>query len=146
MAPYKIPNIDGLEDWEIGLLCELRILKQAGVIDHVLDLMASVLEALYGEAERQEAERREKERKRVIRRDSKKYGPLAEGLKGVRGYHSMSPENLRKLINEGTMAGKLLAQSGFKRKEILEAMWQEIAQKARYAGINSCRKYVGSTS
>jgi hypothetical protein len=147
MASSKIPKVDGLEDWEIGLLSELRILKEADVLDHALDAIASTLEVLYAEADRIEAEKIAKERDRVIKKESSEHGPLADGLMRVHWYRAMTPPKyLRALITQRTVVGGMLAKSGYKRREILKVFYQEIAEKARMAGILRCRRYVGNLS
>ncbi len=144
MAANKIPKIDGLEDWEIGILSELRILKEADVLDHALEAIASTMEVLYAEADRMDAEKAALERDRGIEKESKLHGPMAAGLKRVHWYRAMTPPKyFRTLISERTVAGGLLTRSGYKRHEILKVFYQEIAEKARMAGINKVRRYVG---
>ncbi len=119
MPRHGVPKLDGLEDWELELLWEMRILKQAGVVDHVLDAIVSTLEVLYLESERRE--------------------PRAKDAS------MRAPEFVSRLISERTTAGKLLKESGYKRADIQKELRREIAQKARQKGINACRAYISST-
>lgn len=50
---WRIANVSGLDDREMGLLAELRILDEANMLAPVLEMMAASLEALYVESERQ---------------------------------------------------------------------------------------------
>lgn len=52
----------------------------------------------------------------------------------------------KRIFREATLARLLRAKSGFTRAEIFKEFCREIAQKAYYAGMNSCRRYVSSTS
>ena len=60
---WQMPNVSGLEDREVGLLIELRILNEANVIAPVLEMIAASLEALFLESERQAWQKAQKRRR-----------------------------------------------------------------------------------
>lgn len=138
-------KIQSLEDWEYGLVCELRILKEAGVLDEVLNLMTSLLEILYTESEKAALEQASKKLKLRISRQAKKQNSIASAFDKTDLFKQATPERYRELIKEKTVCGRMLFTSGFSRKEILQVYYEEIAKKAKLAGINRCRSYVSGT-
>jgi hypothetical protein len=139
----KIPRVEGLDDWEMGLLGELRLLKEAEALAPVLDTIASLMAALSIEADRREWQRertaRESAAKQVYKKSSVRttFTPL-----------QFKPDNalLRRLIVENTASGKFLSRLDRDyRHEIRAAMYAEIAEKARWASVNACRAYVGAS-
>lgn len=143
-----IPRVDALGDEEMGLLLELRILNEGGVLGPVLDAIASGLEALYLEGERQALERKQRE---VRERAGKPGAPTAFGSAMRKAADTPSQFTLKTprystALLEKTASGMWLMRLDYKRrKEIQEVMRAEIGAKAKQAGMNSCRAYVGST-
>ncbi|OGL15865.1 MAG: hypothetical protein A3F92_09485 [Candidatus Rokubacteria bacterium RIFCSPLOWO2_12_FULL_71_22] len=145
----KIPDIAGLDDWEMGLLMEMRILKEAGVLTPVIEVMATCLEVLYLEAERQAWQKSEKRREEEFKSQAKRQ--RLPGKAFQKGYIPLQfkPDNalIRRLIAERTAAGKWLSRLDRElRRDIARSMVEEIAAKARQAGVNACRAYIGATS
>ena len=144
----KIPNISGLEDWEIGLVSEARILKEADALTPVMEVMAACLEVLYLEAERQAWQKSEKRREEEFKSRAKRQ--RLPGKAFQKGYIPVQfkPDNalVRRLIAERTAAGQWLSRLDRElRRDIVRSMFEEIAAKARQAGMNACRAYIGAT-
>ncbi len=145
----KIPNVTGLDDWEMGLLMEMRILKEADALAPLLEVMAASLEVLYLEAERLAWQKREKRREEEFKHRAKRQ--RAPGKAFQKGYIPLQfkPDNalIRRLIAERTASGQWLSRLDRElRREIARSMVEEIAAKARLAGVNACRAYVGATA
>ncbi len=145
----KIPNITGLDDWEVGLVLEARILKEADALTPIMEVMAACLEVLYLEAERQEWQKREKRREEEFKNRTKRQ--RVPGKAFQKGYIPLQfkPDNalIRRLIAERTVAGQWLSRLDRElRRDIARSMVEEIAAKARQAGVNRCRAYIGATS
>jgi len=113
----KPQNLDSVSDWELGLLFELRLLDDAGLLGPVVNIVADALEALYEEAERRGHQTKPNQRKNIA----------------------------RQLISENTISGRLSQPSKFMSSEIERERFVELARKSRLAAVNRCRRYVGST-
>jgi hypothetical protein len=145
---WQMPNVSGLEDREVGLLIELRILNEANVIAPVLEMIAASLEALFLESERQAWQKAQKRRQEDLANKASKLRSLGKVSRQKTIPIQFKPDNmkLRKLIAEKTAAGQWLSRldrefsSGIRRSTV-----EEIAKKARLAGMNRCRAYIGAT-
>lgn len=143
----KTRDLSGFEEWELELLFELRILREADALAPVLDAMASCLAALFLEGERLAWEKRQAQRaedaKRLAKRLTKK---RAGHVRHVPVQFIPNNEFARKIIAEQTASGRWISRLDRElSREIIAEMYREISAKARLGGINSCRAYVGAT-
>jgi len=145
---WQMPNVSGLADREVGLLIELRILDEANVIAPVLEMIAASLEALFLESERQAWEKAQKRRQDDLAHKASKLRSLGKVSRQKTIPIQFKPDNmkLRKLIAEKTAAGQWLSRLDRElSSDIRRSMVEEIAKKARLAGMNRCRAYIGAT-
>jgi hypothetical protein len=152
MNGTKIPHVDGLEEWELGLLFEIRLLHEAGALAPVLEAMTVAMAALSAEAERQEERQRAKQLKEQIRQQRRR-GELAQALRSATqaesplGGHPSGDRDLARMwktVAERTNAGRLLArhESRFTTEDAIWAMCQQIARATRINAANRVRSYV----
>jgi len=103
----RIPNITGLDDWEMALLMEIGILKDADALAPLMEVIATSLEVLYLEAERLAWQKREKKREEEFKHSAKRQ--RLPGKAFQKGYIPLQfePDNalIRRLIEERTAAG-----------------------------------------
>jgi len=140
--------VSGLDEREIGILTELRILDEANALAPVLETMAAVLEVLYVESERQAWEKAQQRRQADLARQAAGLRSLGKVSRQKSIPTHFKPDNLRvrKLIAERTAAGRWLGRLDREiRGEIRRSMVEEISAKARLAGMNRCRAYIGAT-
>jgi hypothetical protein len=143
----KARDLSGFEDWEVELLFELRILREADALAPVLEVMASCLAALYLEGERLASEKQQVQRAK----DAKRLAKLVTRKHGGHVRHvpvQFIPNNefARRIIAEQTASGRWISRLDRElSREIITEMYREISAKAKLAGINSCRAYVGAT-
>jgi hypothetical protein len=142
-------NLDGLEDWELGLLQEMRLLRDAGALEPVLETMSLLMSALMCEGERQAEEKRLSSRMERVRRQKSQKGQLAQAMKDFMPSAS-SPDVVatRKLVATRTHSGRLLPvrASRFTQEDARWAMFQQIARAANIAAMNRLRSYVNASA
>jgi len=144
----RIPNVSGLEEREIGILTELRILDEANALAPVLETIAAVLEVLYLESERQAWEKAQRRHESDRDQRAGRLRALGKVSRQRSIPAQFKPDNLRirKLIAERTAAGQWLGRLNRElRGEIGRSIVEEISRKARLAGMSRCRAYVGAT-
>lgn len=145
---WRIANVSGLDDREMGLLAELRILDEANMLAPVLEMVAASLEALYVESERQAWAKAQKRQQDDLTHKASKLSSLGKVSRQKQIPVQFKPDNMhvRRLIGERTAAGQWLGRLDRDlRGDIRRSMVEEIAKKARLAGMNRCRAYIGAT-
>ena len=141
----KIHNIDDLNDQERDILFEMRLLREAGALDPVLETMSSLMLVLILEAE---TLRRDDLMERVAERSSSK-AQLDQAIKALKQMPT-APDiaTIRRWVATGTNAGRVLRRraSTFSEADRRWARFQQIARAARIADVNRLRKYVGGSA
>jgi len=130
----SIPNVTGLEEWEVGVLQELRLLKQEGLLEPVLDAVASCLGVLY------QREQYPAQRKKQKEKPAAPSGPMAKKLAKLRP--DLERREIEALIAANTIAGQMLSKSKYTRKEILWVIAEEVAGKRLVARAGRCSTYL----
>lgn len=145
----NVTHGDGLEDWELGLLFELRLLRDAGALEPVLETMSSLMIALMLEAEIRDQKESSARLTEQIRKQRSQRGPLAQAMKGFRATSPVSDTvAARKLVAARTHSGRLLRDraSRFTEKDARWAMFQQIARAAKIGAMNRLRSYVNASA
>ncbi len=130
----SIPNVSGLEDWEVGVLQEMRLLKQENLLEPVLDAIASCLGVLY-QRDQQQAERDSKKKT-----PTSPQGPLAAKLAKLKP--QLERREIEGLIAAKTVAGQMLSKSKYTRKDILWVIAEELAAKRQIVRARQCSVYI----
>src|SRR5712691_4924445 len=101
MNDGKARDLSGFDEWELELLFELRILREAGAMAPVLEAMASCLAALYLEGERLAWEKRHAKPVTIRHAGHVRYVPV-----------QFIPNNefARKIIAEQTASGRWISR------------------------------------
>src|SRR5438445_3762215 len=127
----KARDVSGLEDWELELLFELRILREANGMGPVLEAMAACLAALYLEGQRLAWEKQQAQRAEDAKRLEK--GKTAR-VRHVPVRFIPDNEFARRLIAEQTASGRWVSRLDRElSREIIAEMHREIAAKAKLA-------------
>lgn len=132
----KIPNVSGLEDWEVGVLQELRLLRRENLLEPVLDAIASCLGVLY-QREQLEAQRQKEKKKPAALA-----GTLASQLAKFKPDVERS-EIERLVVAAKSISGRMLSKSKYTRKDVLWVIALELAEKRQVARAGRCSAYLG---
>lgn len=145
----KIPHIEGLEDWELDLLFEVRLPREAGALEPVLETMSSLMIALMLEAEQRAQEERWARLTERIGKQRSQKGQLAEAMKSFRPT-SPAPDivAVRRSVAARMHSGRLLGYraSRFTEEDARWARFQQIARAARITATNRLRSYVDASA
>lgn len=146
----RIAHLDGLEDWEVGVLMEMRALDAAGLLEPVLDAILAGLEAM--ELRAVEEKVLEASRRAGRKEEPQGAGTLAAGLLRIRtglaeSERAKARDRVRSDVAARSASGRRLAgASHYQRNEVIRAMAAEIAEKIHIGRINRGRAFAGTST